>query len=429
MIRIRACVVAGAILLAPGCGDRPAGPAPSVDGPTQATLPPAEVGRIFAVTLRQVLDQVDEAADRIDALDPRNPIRRTTLSLRIRAAEVCLQADRRQNRMMGVLELWFWVAAMERAVAVGDSFGAGQPVAASMAAAVQAQVSDLARRGLGTQRWGMFRRQIDEALDAGVRWQANDPAHEAIVARLFEQSRLEAVLAIPLSPFSALAGVGKGGDALADLAVVGGQAVSLAERYPELLSWNLRSMLLDLEDHDGVADVRRQIDRVAAVAETLARTADAMPTRLREETETLLERSRVPQEDLRATLLRAEAAARELRALADGVQGIMALGRDMAASASAAERSPGRPFDVREYGSALAQAATTAAELRLLISEAKTLVAAPDATAATALGVGLGAASAEARAVVDHAALRLAQVLAATLAGILVVGLILRRRA
>ncbi len=173
------------------------------------------------------------------------------------------------------------------------------------------------------------------------------------------------------------------------------------------MRWQVELILSDVESLD---TTERSLAAVEALSESMRRASAAFEA-LPQDTALLLESSR-------GAVAEAQAALRDARALLEPFRGVVA---ELNAAAVAWEpllrasddgADDGRPFDIREWESALAETAVAAAELRALAAELQELSASEGVVqTGGVLQETVARAESGARDVVDHAAWRGAQLL------------------
>jgi hypothetical protein len=378
------------VLLA-GCtgGSRTSATAPVGDPATNAPAPAAPAPRIAPTEVAEALEalslqmqqQVQAAADEMERLLPGNDTRRRTLRWRIRMAEVSTQARWRDNAIAGVIELWFWTIVTERHMTVGEPaqyFAAHRERLTERLHALVVTAENLVRRCVPPERFDELHRRVTAAAESGDAFVTGKGSETNPLSGLLEASRLESLIAIPLSPFSAFEGVKTGGDAAAQLSVVAARAVDLMATYPQLINWHLQVAMVEMQSQDGVAGLLREVHQANTSVSELLTTIRAMPAQVRTETVALLDQSRTAQGDVRDTLASATKAAEALEKLTTAIDTMLARVMPPAdAATTAKEGPPGRPFDIREYTAALEATAVAARDLRATLASAEAIIAAP----------------------------------------------------
>lgn len=365
-----------ALLALGGCGD---GVRVDTAGPegSETRLEPQQLAGALDSFSQRIEERVAAAADAIDLAAPRNEIRRNTLQWRIRTAETVRGSLAEPNAVVALVQLWYWCAAMD--AYLGDGLGHAlfadqQPTAAEAARLLHGEAEAIVRRMLRHDRFVELKRKIDSAAGRGELFTASDVAGRNVLSELLSVTKLETLLAIPLSPFNALRGIGRSGDALRDLAAVGDRGVELASRYPRLLAWYLQLMVLEIQGHDATRAALADFHSLAGTVRELGITAKELPERLRGEALALLEQSREAQGTAQQTLARAEAtadaldrAAQSITRLTTTVDAFLATFRDPPGQVAKDDGTPARPFDIREYTTALQALESGARELRATV--------------------------------------------------------------
>ncbi len=359
--------------------------ATSTPAPVSAPAPriaPTEVAEALDALSNQMQQQVQVASDEMEHLMPGNDTRRRTLRWRIRMAEVCTQARWRDNALAGVIELWFWTIVTERHMTVGEPakyFAAHREVLLVRIHGLVVTAEKLVRRCVPPERFDELHKRILAAAESGDAFVTGKGSESNPLSGLLEASRLESLIAIPLSPFSAFEGVKTGGDAAAQLSVVAARAVDLMATYPQLINWHLQVAMVEMQSQDGVAGLLREVHQANASVAELLTTIRAMPAQVRTETVALLDQSRAAQGDVRDTLASATKAAEALEKLTTAIDTMLArvMPPPGAAAPATADGPPGRPFDIREYTAALEATAVAARDLRATLASAEAIIAAP----------------------------------------------------
>jgi hypothetical protein len=364
-----------ALALLPGCGDE-VRVATAGGGTEETRLEPEQLTGALATFSLRIEERVGKAADAIDRAALGNDVRRQTLQWRIRTAETVRSSLAEPNAVVSLVQLWFWCAAMDAHLATGAGqalFGAQQGVAGEAAHQLHGEAESIVRRMLDARRFAALKQQVDEAAGRGELFTATGDAGRNVLSELLSVTKLESLLAIPLSPFNALTGIGKSGDALKELSAVGDRGIELASRYPRLLTWYLQLMVLEIQGHDATRAVLADLHGLGDTMRELGVTTKELPARLRVEAAALLEQSRAAQGTAQETLARAEAtaialdhAAQSLDKLTGSVDAFIAQFRQPPGKPAEPE-APHRPFDITDYTAAIQAAESGAREIRAMV--------------------------------------------------------------
>lgn len=358
------------LVLLVGCSGNRGDVTVSGSGTTAAaSLSPEQLATGLNDLTNRIRVRLGSTADRIDD-GAHNDIRRRTLRFRMRTSEVTWRAAHNPNHLAGLIELWFWMAAIDgyaHTDAMAEAMGEKAPLAREMASQLLADVEGFARQALPAKGFESIKARITQAAANGEVLNASPQREQAIIGDLLEVTKLQGVLGLALSPFEALRGIGTGADAASSLVVTADRAVDLLERYPEIIAWNLRLAVIDMEEQDTAREARAALQRSLKLAEEL-------PARLRGEVTALLESTGPAQQQAQATLRDVTAAAQALSALNGGLQQTLAAIERMWPPADPAKpaqpEQPGRPFDIREYTAAIQAAEATLREARSAIETA-----------------------------------------------------------
>jgi len=187
-------------------------------------------------------------------------------------------------------------------------------------------------------------------------------------------SVLSPVLNMTMSPFHALEGVGKGGDAAKDIVAVTEQFVRVAERLPEHLGWEMEGLLMD---------VRRDADEILA---SIDEKQDSIQGTLKEvqaslaTVDRIAERAEVITSSVEQTTTTLDSAAGSIESLLNTYKDTMMTlyppktPEERAAEAAEKATAPqkeSKPFDINEYTATLAELTTASVELQGLLVEVR----------------------------------------------------------
>lgn len=360
-----------------GCASSPRGEEGAP--PPPPPIPVNEVANALASLSDQLQHSVGAISHDLEERIPTDATRKTTLLWRIRTFEICARARSRENAMSGLIELWFWTMVNKRHYQTGsgkDKFGVSQEMVITRAADIEAIAERMVRRAVPPERYEALKAKLEEAASQGEAYLSGDSSKSDPLGSILEATKLSNLLAITLSPFDAFSGVKTGADAAARMAVTADRAVNLLVDYPELLSWHMQAAILEIQAQDTPQTLIAELKRTNASIESLVVIARDLPEKIRTEGVALLDQSRPAQADVRETLKALNEAAVSLEKLNTGILQLITTCTP-APKDPAATATPGRPFDIREYTTALNATATTARDLQATLQATKGLIESP----------------------------------------------------
>jgi hypothetical protein len=349
-----ACLVAAGVWTLPACGGSSSGV--GVRDQAQGPLAAEDIPRALDRYLDRLVRRIDATATRIERDQPATAIRKRTLQLRIRAATMAQDVRHRQNALVALIEAWYWTTALDihsGSENTREVYGAGIDTLLKTTAALRQEAEALAQRALDRAKFDAMRASIIKAVGSGDLFTPSADDRPEILDQFLSVTHLESILSLPLAPFTALNGIGRGADAVAELVKVADRGVDLAGIYPQLLSWQLQLILVDVEDRQitqqVVADLHAAAQSVASVAET----AKELPTRVRQETVALLEQSQGAQTTAQRTLEDTQHAATALdgaaRSLDQAVKSLDGFIASLKPDPAAPPQPKGEPFRIQDY--------------------------------------------------------------------------------
>jgi hypothetical protein len=357
---------------------------------------------------------VTAAADSIDAGTTDRAVRKRTLSWRVQMIPLVQEAAFQPDPQEAFVEILTLVVMMRQYLSEGEGrqlLGAQQAIALEAAQQLEQDLSSIGLKFLSADALAATRREVEDFAHrrpiAGQTF-AIQNARRAL-AEVEQTSAVQRVVAVPLAPFRALEGVGDSSTAIREFTATAREFVRAVERLPEQARWQVELLLYDVEDRDttlaalaSLESVTRSVERVS---ESAARLPDDLREALQDSGETL---ARVEQ-----LLTRAREVADPLRETAQSLELASASWATIMGPKPEAARERGRPFDVREWESTATEIGAAAERLAQLVGELRGLADARPLDAALApVGTVLDRADLAGRGWIDHAALRVAQLLA-----------------
>lgn len=316
-------------------------------------------------------------AEEIEDLTDSRRVRRSTLIWRLRMiplAQDLAFGDDPQGAYVGSLGLTF---AMRNYLTEGDGrelFGEHQPSAVEAARDVEGSARSIGPRFLDEAQMAALVESLEAlAREHPIRGRDfNVENAQAAVAKIESGSAgLGWVVGIPMSPFRALEGLGTAGTAMLEINRTADEFAQIVDELPRQNRWQVELLLYDLEERDTVTAGLAAFEQVAAsadrVSQAIARLPDDFRVALGDSEGALAEASR--------TLETAQALMVPVSATVEEVGRISTLLAALQADGNGSEAAPGRPFDIREYGSTAREATASVAELRGLLSDLEEVLA------------------------------------------------------
>ncbi|MHC5065747.1 MAG: hypothetical protein ACYTG5_17425 [Planctomycetota bacterium] len=350
-------------------------------------------------------EEVADAADEIALKSRDHHVQRRSIlwkSRTIGSARLNLQ---RTDDLYAYLDLWSLCLQMTDFFETGagkDMFGEFSGIALQTARDLEKRLQSMANETLADDVYERARSEIDEFAVANpmtASFSRTTMSGEA--DRLGEDesfSWLRTVTGVSsLNPFST--GLSEGAAAIHNVSVVADRFTSVVSNMPEDTRWQLQLLLYDLEETEPVRDLLDSINTVAESSESMAKTAEILPQRIRVEGSKLLEEFDDKQENLRKSLDKLSEASDSLRDLSASLEGSS---QEIAHMAGAVDETfktfnetitllkgppedpnapplpgpgePGyqRPFDILDYAKTAEAVSVTAGELTKALTEFNT---------------------------------------------------------
>lgn len=370
----RTVIVSTLVLSLCACGGPTRTMTTSVAGETPAKGKPQ---LLDAVVLRRAVDAFGDrvvfrtisVADDLDRSSHDPYILRRTLNWRLRTAQTAFHAQHTPNALVALVELWYWTATTAsylESEKVRQELGERAKPLLEDAIAMRDEADALGARALPPDVHVRLRDDIMHAAAKRELFAADSVESAAVLDQFLSATRLEKILAIPLSPFEAFGSVSQGTEAMGQLAVTADRAIDLAEKYPQILQWRMNLVALDIENLGVVKRLEGQLT-------TLNATATTLPVQLREQATILLNDTQSVQATTQKTLQEARAASESMTALMGATQAAIAEldhfidGLNKPADPKAPPPPPSKPsepFKITDYTAAAETATVLVKELR-----------------------------------------------------------------
>jgi hypothetical protein len=316
-------------------------------------------------------------------------VREGMLRWKLRAIPTMQRAVYNENARLGLLESWTLAVQMHdffENVADAETYGDYHAMLLETSTDVLEHIEEIAREFVAEG-------QFDGARERVVAFAARYPIRRGFTTGLTEAAAAAQdagfQLGIPVT------GVAESANAIDRLRHVIAVFTEMVEFLPTYTRWQFELMMLDLDSIQTVQTWQNNMVRLSDSIESIAATANDLPTDVRTEVETLLAATDEPQRQLQATLgdmqqtlakldstlestgtlatkvdtatvqFREAAEAWQATAVAvdDMMDDVLALGDD------AGGESDGRPFDITEYTAAAERVELAAGELRSLLDD------------------------------------------------------------
>jgi hypothetical protein len=431
----------------------------------------AELESLLDRYTRDFGETVEQAADEIVESAPDLETRRATVHWKLRVIPRVKELKRTQVRQgETLLAIWLYTEAMRRYFEYGEgreSFGAGQPIAVAACKELSGKIENVARQVLESEEDFAAAREVihDYARQFSPRQRSSGTTdylsvESGIMELTGSAGALEWIPSFSLEAFNPFSGLS---DSAAAIRYLTDKTNAVIEDVYTSLPWRLELLLYDIETRETVRDTRANLKSFSESAVSLAETADRLPADMKGVVRATLDEIDVKQEGLRLTLQHTEDALIRAEGVVSGLSQTAASladagkawdstfqtlglgdGEEARESSTADQIAPGgapevaapakagRPFDILDYRDTAEELRHVAIELRGLVQDVHALTGSKDGqallrnielaaqtTAAATIGQG--------RDLVDHAALRLLQLVGAILVAAILYRLVASR--
>jgi hypothetical protein len=321
---------------------------------------------------------VSTAADDITNATTNRRIRRYALIWRLRVIPLAQRAAFNDDPRAGYLQSLLLATLQLNYFETGDGkdlFGPQQPIAIETAQRLQQQAADIGQRFLKKQELAQVVAEVKRyATQFPIQGREFSMQRAITGAVQLQQSDLfTQVLSIPLAPFRALEGVDSGAQAIREFNVTARRFTDIAAQLPEQIRGELELLLYDIEDRETVIQGLAAFQTLAASADRASITVSELPEDLRTNLQAVVEGSNQSVVRIAAVVDQLRAISGPLDDTAKNLREASVAWREVIGSWDQrnSDPTPGRPFDIREWGQTASQIGTAAGELRGLATDVK----------------------------------------------------------
>jgi hypothetical protein len=360
---------------------------------------------------------VTQAADTIQT-SARNPaVRRRALLWKLQIIPLVEEAALEPNPQEAFVSVLTLVVTMRQYLVEGDgraTLGEHQELAAGVARDLEKEL-----RRIGTQFLGEAEMErVGAEVEAFVKSNPVGGQEFAIqsvrrtLANVESTSVFRSVVAVPLAPFRALEGVGDSATAIRSFNATAREFVRAVGRLPDEVRWQVELLLYEIEERDSVKSALASLQSLSTSADRFSTSTERLP----EDARSLLQDTGKTLTQLQQVVASARELAGPLRETSEQLQQASAAWATILGPREGEEQKPpGRPFDIREWQSAVREVGDTSQQLQRLLQEMRATSEATNA-ALVPLSTALDRVDRVTRSWIDLAAWRLAQLLVVGLA-------------
>lgn len=413
------------------------------------TAPPPSAEMTHPDELRQILLEFEDFLEstledfsmNIKSRNPTPEEAEAAILWKLRISEKSENYIVRGDPYNAMLDVWALCVRVRNHLETGqgrDLFGNNQEMALDAAYRIERRVEMLARTHIPPDRFVKTRDFIHAyAAEHPLRGVFLDDEATPVSLQQIGKGAVDFLIGIPLTPFRTITKVGDTADSFREFNAIASQFTRVVENLPEKSRWQLQLLTLDLMRNEKLTTTVLALERVSETSTRLADIGERLPEDLRDTADRVFDRVDQSQPGLQATLAEArEALARagEFSASAERIvhnateagkawketaQAVDSAARSLAAigaSDKPPDAPPSRPFDIIEYQRTAEAATILARDIEITLARLQAILESkslPENIELATSGYQRGVATAgkEVRELVDHLALRAAQLM------------------
>ncbi len=261
---------------------------------------------------------VDQASMEIERRAASKEVRRSALLWATRIDAQYRSTAAEPDHRAALLDIWALCRRMLNHLesgAGGTAFGESHHIAVTAARRIYEEIERIARLHIPPDLFGKAQGSINvyaqehpyqsELFDHPAQDFSDDAAGKGLLAK---------IAGIPLSPISALAGIGKTPESITDVAKSVNRFTDVFEDFPASARRQIRFLAMDLEESPTVSNTSANLKQLADSSARFTQVLDDMPQKTREQAELLLERVDQSQSETRSTLVEARQTVEQIQA-------------------------------------------------------------------------------------------------------------------
>jgi hypothetical protein len=372
-----------------------------------------QAGQISKEELRESLNNFEEfavsnikqVADRLDLLLPDIKTQKTNLLKRAHMQQAFHTMLEQEDPIIAFIEIWALCVRARNYLEEGEGsnlYGDYQEIAITVTKRIETGIEQIGRRFLKEDVFEETRRQIHNfAGQNPIKGVYSNVIVYATQAEPGKPSTFDSVIALPMSPFTALQGVDRTATAIHGVRGSMDHISDVVKGLPESARWQMLLLLLDMEETELAKTVLASMSKLSDSSVRLADSAEKLPEQLRQQLSLLIKEIDEEQENLQTTLDKAEKVAASVESASAGLSNTAeAFGRtvqdinqtaqqwDAAAKSTALvlqeftklkspkkeTAEPAKPFNILEYRDTAAAVGEAVNEMRNLTAELNKLL-------------------------------------------------------
>jgi hypothetical protein len=249
---------------------------------------------------------VEQATIEIERRTGQQEHRRAAALWRVRMGEQCRSYVNQDDPREAMVDLWTLCQRQVDYFSVGEGktlFGEHQPIALTAAKEIYSAIEKIARSYVPEDEFdAAVTRVVEYARENPMQGQFGGEPHQRLSDEPEIQSKLAEMAALPLAPLTALRGVGKTPDSVRDVSRSMDRFTDVVEDLPSSTRWQAQLLAMNLEELPTVSNASASFKELADSSAQFVEVVDAMPEKVREQTEAVLDRMDKSHPELRSTL-------------------------------------------------------------------------------------------------------------------------------
>ena len=271
---------------------------------------------------------MDRAAMEIERKSSSREVRKKSLRWHKLLTDQFRSVANEQDPREALVDIWALCCRLKNYFETGDGrslFDEDQDIATDAMNRVNERIEQIARRAVPEELFEVVRQKIIEYADANpIQGDYRNLDTQDLSQDPESKSLVESIIGVPLAPISALQGIGSTPKSIRAIATSMDNFTDVAEDLPANARRQAQLLVMNLEETDTVKDTVASIKQFSDSTARISQIVDDLPQKTREQAEILIDRIDASQSEIGSTLVEAQNTLELVRKATDDMKSLNA---------------------------------------------------------------------------------------------------------
>jgi len=262
---------------------------------------------------------IKQSASELDKLSTETRLHKLTLLWRVRSVAALHNMFQRDDPLIAFIDTWTLCVRMTEYFETGQGyelFAPHQDIAINVSKQIEGEIEAIAKTFLSEKIFSETRTNVHNFAQANpIQGTFLKTTIYATETRKDPSNPFYNVITLPLAPFRAMEGVGRGSTAIYKFSNTAERFAEIVKELPDSTRWQLMLLLYEIEEANMTKSFLTNMEGISKSGTRLADTAEKLPQQIREELSIAIEEIDNKQANIQKTLDKAESTAAVIEGL------------------------------------------------------------------------------------------------------------------